>query len=200
MTFAELNQKLGGDEKSSDWSQHPNGGGWINKSAKVDASAYVGESAVVWGTVSGNAKVYGNAWVFGNALVYGNAQVYDSARVFGGACVFGDALVYGNARVYGDARVSGNAQVFGDAWENSPLFIIGSRHSLTNAKHGHIQIGCKCETYKWWLSEKGVKFGKAAGYTPAEIKEYREYVKLFAKVGVKTKKAQQGEAGEGANP
>ena len=35
MTFAELNKKLGGNEKSADWRQHKNGGGWLNKTAKV---------------------------------------------------------------------------------------------------------------------------------------------------------------------
>ena len=56
MTFAELNKKLGGFEKESDWHQHKNGGGWLNKTAKVDATSYVGENAIVWGMVSGNAQ------------------------------------------------------------------------------------------------------------------------------------------------
>lgn len=47
--------------------QHPNGGGWVAETARVDASAYVGP----------------NAWVYGDARVYGNARVFDNARVFG---------------------------------------------------------------------------------------------------------------------
>ena len=146
MTFDELNKKLGGGESASDWHQHANGGGWVHKKAKVDATAFVGENAIVW------------AWVSGNAWVSGDAQVY------------------GNAWVYGDAQVSG------DAWVKSPLFIIGSKYSLTNAKHGHIKIGCRCETFAWW-KKNGRALAKSEGFTEAEIKEYAAYVKLFMEVG-----------------
>ena len=50
-----------------DWEQHKNGGGWKQKTATVEDTAYVGPDAVV----------------FGSALVYGSAQVYGSARVYG---------------------------------------------------------------------------------------------------------------------
>jgi hypothetical protein len=104
--------------------------------------------------------------------------------------VYGDAWVSGDAWVYGNAQVSGDARVYGDAWEKSPLFIVGSRHSLTNAKHGHIQIGCLCNTFKWWAGHyKAV--GKQQGYTPAEIKEYGAYIALFSKVGQKEVKVKK---------
>ena len=164
-TFAELNTLLGGGENAANWSQHSNGDGWINKTAKVDTSVYVGSNAIVWGMVSGDAQV------FGNARVYGDAQV------------FGNAWIYGNARVYGHAQVYGDAQVSGDAWVKSPLFVIGSRYSLTNATRGHIQIGCKLATFAWWLSPEGETFGRAAGFNDEEIAEYRAYIELFAKVG-----------------
>ena len=141
MTFNELNTKLGGNEKKSDWHQHKNGGGWVHKSATVDSTAFIGPAAIAWGQASGNARVSGDA------------------------------------RVYGDATVSGNA------WEQSPLFIIGSKHSLSNAKYGFIQIGCRCETFKWWTSKEAEAFAKSSGYTPTQIKEYREYIKLFTKIG-----------------
>ena len=146
MTFKELKQKIGPQEKS-DWAKHKNGGGWVNKNATVDESAYVGEGAIIY-----------NAWVSGKARVSGNAWVY------------------GNAMVSGDARVSGSA------WEKSPLFIIGSKHSLTNSKHGHIQIGCHCKTFEYW-KENYKRIGEIEGYTKEEIKEYGEYIKLFKKIG-----------------
>jgi hypothetical protein len=65
----------------------------------------------------------------------------------------------------------------------SPLFIIGTRHSLTNSKKGHIQIGCKCNKFRWWLGKEALAYALENGYTKAQIKEYREYVKLFIKVG-----------------
>jgi len=160
MTFAELQVKIG-QQVESEWHQHKNGGGLVHKKATIGASAYVGENAVVF-----------------------------SGQVFGDAWVSGDAQVSGNAQVFGDAGVSGNAWVSGDAWEKSPLFIVGSRHSLTNAKHGHIQIGCLCNTFKWWAGHyKAV--GKQQGYTPAEIKEYGAYIALFSKVGQKEVKVKK---------
>ena len=153
MTFQELQNKIG-TQNQADWSQHKNGGGWVHKTARIDATAYIGENAIIF---SGDARVSGNAQVSGNARVYGNAQV------------------------------SGNARVSSDAWVKSPLFIIGSKHSLSNAKHGYIQIGCHCETYAWWkVHYRAV--GRKNRYSPAEIKEYGEYIKLFAKVGMKIQK------------
>jgi carbonic anhydrase/acetyltransferase-like protein (isoleucine patch superfamily) len=236
MTFTELCNRIG-EQQELDWRQHENGGGWLHRSAIVDASAFIGENAIIWGKVSGDAWVYGNAQVSGNARVYGDAQVYGNAQVYGDAQVSGNAQVYGdaqvsgiawvsgNARVYGDAQVSGNAWVSGNArvsgdaqvsgnarvssnarvsgdaqvsgnawvsgdawvsgnaWEKSPLFIIGSRHALTNAKHGHVQVGCKCETFEWWLSKEGESFARENNYADEEISEYRAYIELFKRVG-----------------
>ena len=111
----------------------------------------------------------------------GGGWIHKSAKVDASAFIGGSAIVWG--QVYGDAQVYGNARVYGDAWEKSPLFILGSRHSLTNAKKGYIQIGCKRETFSWWLSTDGSAFAKDVGYTPDEIAEYRLYVKLFQKIG-----------------
>jgi carbonic anhydrase/acetyltransferase-like protein (isoleucine patch superfamily) len=189
MTFEQLQEKIGTQDQA-DWSQHENGGGWVHKSAKVEKTAFIGNNAIVWGRVYGDSWVSGNAQVFGNAQVYGDAQVYGNAWVYGDAQVYGDARVYGDAQVYGDARVYGNAQVFGNArvsgnaWEKSPLFIVGTAHSLTNAKNGHIQIGCKCQPFDWWLSAEGEKFARFNGYSECQIKEYRAYVQLFKEVGV----------------
>jgi hypothetical protein len=84
--------------------------------------------------------------------------------------------VSGGAQVYGDARV------YGDAWHQSPLFIVGSVFSLTNCKHGHIQIGCQCRTFEWW-KKSGLTLAKEHSFTPGQIKEYKAYIELFEKVG-----------------
>ena len=42
--------------------RHPNGGGWVANTARVDGSAFVG----------GNAQVFGDAQVSGNARVFGD--------------------------------------------------------------------------------------------------------------------------------
>ena len=59
------------------WHRHPNGGGWVQDTASVDETAYVGPDAEVSGTawVYGNARVCGNAWVCGNAEVSGSRHV-----------------------------------------------------------------------------------------------------------------------------
>jgi hypothetical protein len=153
-------------EERKGWHKHKNGGGWVEDTAVVEASCYVGP----------NARVYGNAQVSGTARVYGNAQVSGTARVYG------DAWVYGTARVSGDAWVSGDARVSGDAWEQSPLYIQGTRHALTNSRYNHITIGCQEYTFAYW--QKHYKaIGRAEGYSKEQIEEYGAYIRLFCKVG-----------------
>ena len=54
---------------AEDWHQHPNGTGWVYKTAKVQESAYLHPTSIVYG----NAQVYGNARVLGEAWVLGYA-------------------------------------------------------------------------------------------------------------------------------
>ena len=164
MTLQEL-QVIFPSATADTWHQHPNGGGWVQNTARVDPSAFV----------ENNALVYGNAWVSGNAQVSGNAWVY------------------GNARVYGDAWVSGNARVSGNAWEVSPLYIQGSAHALTVSSYGDITVGCETLTIAEWLKRYRA-IGRLHGYTKAQIAEYGEYIKLATKyakrVAAQSKKAQ----------
>lgn len=101
----------------------------------------------------------------------------------GHAHVSGSAWVGGDAEVCGLSLVSGDAQVEGDKWETSPLYVAGPQHSLTNARFGHIILAKRCEKFRWWLSKEAKTFLKALSYTPAQIEECMEYVKLFIKVG-----------------
>jgi hypothetical protein len=117
----------------------------------------------------------------------GGGWVANTAKVEETAYIGPNARVYGDAKVYGYALVYGDAQVYGDAWENSPLYIQGSRHPLTNCAYGKIAIGCQAYTFAEW--KKNYKaIGKAAGYTPAQIKEYAAYIALIVKLGKKSKK------------
>jgi hypothetical protein len=157
---------------------HPNGGGLVADTAHVDDSAYIGVNAQVYGDV----HVYGNAYVFGKAHVFGNAHVYDNAQVFSDAHVYGNAHVYGDVHVYGNAHVSGDARVSGGMWTSSPLYIQGSRHPLTNSRHGYIAIGCHEHTFAYWLEHhKGI--GRAEKYSEEEIEEYGLLIELFSKIG-----------------
>ena len=118
----------------------------------------------------------------GGGLVQDTAVVEASVYVGGNARVSGDAQVYGNALVYGNAWVSGNARVRGDAWETTPLYIAGMKHSLSNSRHGHILIGCHEHTFAYWLDHYKA-IGRAEGYSEEEIKQYGLFIELFVRVG-----------------
>ena len=120
----------------------------------------------------------------------GGGWVDNTAKVEETAYIGANAQVYGDAQVSGYAKVSGDARVSGDAWENSPLYIQGTKHGITNCAYGEIAIGCQVHTFAEW--KKNYKaIGKVAGYTPAQIKEYAAYIALIVKLGKKSKKEKQ---------
>ena len=125
------------------WHTHPNGGGWVQNTASVSASAFVGPNAIVSGNaqVSGNAEVVGDAVVSGNARVLGDAVVYGNAKVFGNAVVFGAAQIYANAQVSGSADVHADAQVSGDARVSGNAVVYGNAKVFGNAEvTGHAWV------------------------------------------------------------
>jgi hypothetical protein len=85
---------------------HPNGGGFVAKSAQVDASAYVGKDALVLG----RSKVSGQARILDHAVV-DNATVQERAVVSGYALVEREATVSGDARVRDYAKISNRARI-----------------------------------------------------------------------------------------
>ena len=99
----------------------------------------------------------------------------------GGGWVQNSVKIDKSCLVGESAIVFGNAQVSGDAWEKPPLFIVGSKHSLTNSRHGFIKIGCHEKSIAWW-QEHFCSIGKKESYTAEEIEEYGHYIDLFAKV------------------
>ena len=140
--------------KPEEQHQHKNGGGWVANTVTIDDSVYVASNAQVFG----NAQVSGNARVFGNAWVDGDARVFDNAQVFG------------------------NARVFGDAWVETPLFIQGTKHGVSNSKHGYLSIGCITLTFAGWKKHYRA-IGKKEGYTAKQIKEYGAIIALATKIG-----------------
>ena len=79
---------------------HPNGGGFVARTAEVAATAYVGP----------DARVTGISKVLDQARIDGRAEVRDST-VSGRAVVTGRALVMENSTVTGDAIVADHAVV-----------------------------------------------------------------------------------------
>ena len=144
------------------WHVHPNGGGWVQNTASVSASAFVGPDAIVSGNarVSDHAQIYGLARVGGNARVQGYAQVSEhvqisglarvlgNARVRGYAVVLGNAVVYGYANVFGNAQVSGYARVLGNARVRGYAVVSGEAQVSDHAEVwgnawvlGHARVG-----------------------------------------------------------
>lgn len=126
--------------------QHPNGGGWVADTAKVEDTVFVAIDARVFGTarVTGSVKLLDTSRIWGSAVVSddvhlhdhatitGNARVANHVALHGQAYINGDAMVYGNVyvgdtvRVYMDAEVCGDAVLLGaDLVRYSPVVIAG---------------------------------------------------------------------------
>jgi hypothetical protein len=73
MTLEQLQQIFPGATADT-WHQHPNGGGWVQNTAKVYETAWVGKDAVV----------YGDAVVLWNSSISGNARVLADGYGSGG--------------------------------------------------------------------------------------------------------------------
>jgi len=87
-----------------DWANHPNGGGWVQKTAFAAETAYIGPRAII----SGNARV------LDFARVLDEASITDRAMIWGDAVIAGTAHVGGNAKIFGTACIAGSARVGGD--------------------------------------------------------------------------------------
>ena len=148
------------DTAKQDWKRHKNGGGWVQHTAYADATAYVGP----------------------DALVGGSACVSDSAFVGDSALVSGTALVGGSA-VVGDSAVVGGGKLTGTA-----LYIGGSRHPVALSSPTEVTIGCHTYTFAEWR-KRAKAMARAWKYTPAEMREYLEYVALCEKRARAMKKA-----------
>ena len=103
----------------------------------------------------------------------GGGWVYKTAKVESTVYLHQTSIVFGNAQVSGDARV------FGDAWEDSPLYIQGSRHALTLCSHTQIAVDCHVHDISKWL-ERYKAIGESEGYTKEQIAEYGIYLTLLA--------------------
>jgi UDP-3-O-[3-hydroxymyristoyl] glucosamine N-acyltransferase len=86
-----------------DWENHPNGGGWVQKTAFAAATAFIGPLAIV----CGNARVLDWAQVLDEAMITDTAMIANRAVVAGTSRVGGHAKIIGTARVLGDSRVGG---------------------------------------------------------------------------------------------
>ena len=125
------------------------------------------ESRIGASLVQSDWKQYKN----GGGWVYKDAFIAESDDIFIGE----------NAVVLRGTIKGGTIE--GGTWKTNPLYIVGSRHDISNAKPGHIRIGCKCEPFDWWKTKEAERFARDNGYDDEALAEYKEYIKLFARFG-----------------
>lgn len=121
--------------------RHVNGGGWVEDSAKVADSAFVGKFA----QVSHNAMVENHAAIKDRARVNGNAYIRDNARVLhfgsvgGNAVLYDDTVVKEKAQVFG-GRICGNSVIRGDAVVREFPFIRGATVEGKSQVGNYVQL------------------------------------------------------------
>ena len=145
--------------------KHPNGGGFVAKSAKADASAYVGPNARVldgaqvlgnariedWAVVKQAATVKEDAVVSGHALIQDRALVSGHARVADYGVVNGNAVVTGRARVVEYATAMGNTRVLSNATQKGRSVSWGSRTAGSAILDGDYVNGLSVDKNTWFL-------------------------------------------------
>lgn len=85
--------------------KHPNGGGWVANTAKVDTSVYV----------SSGSEVFGNAEITGHVVIRGKCRIYGRAKITGDVTLLGDVVIYDNVQINGQATISGMIELKNDA-------------------------------------------------------------------------------------
>jgi len=201
-TIDQILQEFGGS--ADDWKPHPNGGGWVHRDSKASPEAYIGPRAIarggaieggtIWGgTIRGGAIEGGTIW--GGTIRGGTIRggAIEGGTIWGGTIwggtIWGGTIRGGTIRggtieggtIWGGTIWGGT--IWDGSWNRAPLFVTGSRHPATNAKPGHLQIGCRCEPFAWWTTPEAEAFADEAGYTSEEKAEYRAIVELFQKIG-----------------
>ena len=118
----------------ADGAPHPNGGGWVVSTAKVDPTAYVAPGAMV----------LGNARVLDNACVEEFAIVKDNAHLSGGARVGGQVFVGGSTRLSGHQREwLPGATIDHALWQNYALdeesvMMLEDRYRSHGVRNGYV--------------------------------------------------------------
>ena len=182
-TIDQIIEEFGG--VADNWKPHPNGGGWVHRDVVASPEAFVGPEAVArGGTIWGGTIRGGTIW--GGTIEGGTIEggTIEGGTIWGGT-IEGGTIRGGTIRggtIEGGTIWGGTIE--GGTWNRAPLFVTGSRHPATNAKPGHLQIGCRCEPFAWWSTPEAEVFADEAGYTAAEKAEYRAIVELFQKIGV----------------
>lgn len=209
MDFSYVLQNFRSDAKRRQWHHHPNGNGWVQNTATVANTAYVGVEAIVADharvlnatRIEDRAQVLDWAGVFHQATVkddskiYGSAQARDHVIISDNSCIGEDATITDYAQVENgyiagkviirDKAVVRNITLLGREYiglglhTTKPLVISGSSYSLSYYGDNHVKIGCRIHTLEEW-ARTGLQIAEERGWTYEEVKEYKLYLHLFA--------------------
>ncbi len=142
---------------------HPNGGGWVQASAQVADTVYVGPKS----SICEGANVSDNVALYGRSAIAGQATVSDNVVVRGqDSFVGGDAIVSGNATVLAGANIFDSAAVSGNVIIRDKSFIFGSATVYGNAT----------------IMDGAPVFNNAEVYGSAKVKGRRTHVKGDAEI------------------
>jgi hypothetical protein len=104
--------------------------------------------------------------------------------------------VTGNARIYGDAVIGVGvtiyvSELYAGKWNRTPVYILGSRHPVSQTGPDTVGIGCLQFPIDYWLDNYEA-IGRKYQYTPLQIEEYGCYLRAIQHVI-------EGERGERTN-
>jgi len=75
----------------------------------------------------------------------------------------------------------------GGAWLESPFYIQGTKHSVTNCRYGYLIIAGMQKTIEDWRTEHFANLG----YNQAQIEEYMAIVDLARRIGKQSPKPEK---------
>jgi NDP-sugar pyrophosphorylase family protein len=112
--------------------KHDNGKGWVEDSAVVDDSVYVGPKAEVYNF----AQVRGYCRLENQVRVYGSARIYDRVKLKRYARVLGRAVIRDETELTDNVRVEGNALVAGTSRLQDSVIVRESAYILHSILSG----------------------------------------------------------------
>ena len=118
----------------ADGAPHPNGGGWVASTAKVDPTAYVAPGAMVLG----NARVLNNACVEEYAVVKDNAHLSGDARVGGQVFAGGSTRLSGHQRGWMPSATTDHGLWQNYALDEESVMMLEDRYRSHGVKNGYV--------------------------------------------------------------
>ncbi len=159
---------------TNSWTQHKDGG-WIYKDAVVNNRVKIFKGIAIGGEIHGG-DFYGGE-IYGGEIW--NGEFHDGAILGGeilGGIIRGGVIRGGKicgGVIYGGLIHDG--QVHGGEIYESPIFIQGTKHFVTQVEKGKIQIGYEDRTVEDWL-ENYVSIFILEKYSHNQVWEYKKHI------------------------